>query len=66
VELLAARHVVAGMGDGRFEPERGVTRAEVASMVVEVLAHDPARTVERVATTQPTFSGVPADCWFYT
>jgi hypothetical protein len=44
VELLAERKVVAGFEDGLFHPERNVTRAEFAKMLVATLglAPDPA------------------------
>lgn len=66
VELLAARHVVAGAGAGAFQPERRVTRAELAKMLVEMLAQDPGRTIEKVAPAQATFADVAADTWYYT
>lgn len=41
VELLAARKVVGGVEDGLFHPERNVTRAEYAKMLVVSLGLEP-------------------------
>lgn len=65
VELLAARHVVAGGGDGAFGPDRGVTRAEMAKMLVGMLGHDPGRMIDEAAPGTPTFSDVAPDAWYF-
>lgn len=41
VELLAGRKVVGGYPDGTFQPDRTVTRAEFAKMVVTALGRQP-------------------------
>ncbi len=65
-ELLAARHVVAGAGDGRFLPDKVITRAEMAKILVEMLAQDPSREVEKITPANSTFSDVIPGTWQFT
>lgn len=41
MEGLAARKVIGGYQDGTFQPDKGVTRAEFAKMLVVVLERNP-------------------------
>lgn len=65
VERLAALGIVAGVRGGRFDPERPVTRAELAGMLVRMLARDPGRRVTLEAPARPTFGDVAPDAWYY-
>lgn len=57
IEALASRGIVNGAGDsGLFEPDRPMTRAEFATIVVNALGL-PAGTVD-------SFRDVPAEEWF--
>ena len=63
---FAARGITTGCGDdgqGRrlYCPERGVTRAEMATFITRTLGQDKA-----VPPTTPTFADVPTDYWAYT
>ncbi|MEW6301216.1 MAG: S-layer homology domain-containing protein [Thermodesulfobacteriota bacterium] len=59
VELLSARGILAGTGAGLFEPDRSVTRAELAKMVVSLLGLQP------VTPATPSFSDVASDAWYF-
>jgi hypothetical protein len=58
IESLAARGIVSGKGDGRFQPEDNVTRAEFITMLMNAL-----ELTEDDATTD--FSDVQAGAWYY-
>ena len=57
VQVMSARHIAAGVGEGRFEPDRAITRAEFTSLLQRVLGL-PA------AGATAGFSDVPADAWY--
>lgn len=56
VEALAAREIVSGMGDGAYYPERTMTRAQFAAIVVRALGLAP--------ETNDAFSDVPGGQWY--
>lgn len=58
VENMASRLIVKGSTDGRFHPERDVTRAEFAAMAVRALGLDG------TATNEPLATDVRANDWF--
>ncbi len=57
VAVMAARHLAAGVGEGRFEPDRAITRAEFTALLQRALAL-PA------AGAGKEFSDVPAAAWY--
>jgi len=57
IRVLAAKFIVAGVGNNRFEPGRTVTRAEFAKMLVEALNLKK----EEYAGT---FSDVSKEAWY--
>ncbi len=65
VEVLASRHLVEGVNEREFQPDRSITRAELAKLLVQMLAQDPDRGVTVAAPAQPTFADVAADAWYY-
>lgn len=65
VEVLASRHLVNGTAPGRFEPDRSITRAEFAKLLVLMLAADPARRIGVQNAATPTFSDVAPGAWHY-
>lgn len=56
VAALAARGILSGSGGGRFEPERAMTRAEFASMMVRGLGLRQVRTED--------YADVSAAAWY--
>ncbi|WP_158289491.1 S-layer homology domain-containing protein [Paenibacillus flagellatus] len=58
IELLASKLVVQGTSAERFEPDRGVTRAEFAGLLVRALG------MSREKTASSGFDDVSADDWF--
>ncbi|WP_338825529.1 hypothetical protein MHOCP_11070 [Moorella humiferrea] len=57
VEIMAARHIAAGVGEGRFEPDREITRAEFTSLLQRVLGLPAPGAVTG-------FSDVPPEAWY--
>ena len=58
IEALAAREIINGMGDNSFAPEKTMTRAEYATIIVKALGLTPDRSGAAV------FSDVPVGSWF--
>ncbi len=58
VEKLAGLGLIGGVGDGKFEPNRNITRAEFVKMLVDALG-----LLDESATC--AFSDVAADQWHY-
>lgn len=61
VERLAALGIIEGDRAGRFEPDRPVTRAEMAAMLVRMLSRDPARGLAPQTSSRPSFGDVAAN-----
>ncbi|MGG4032867.1 S-layer homology domain-containing protein [Paenibacillus cisolokensis] len=59
IAALYAKRIVGGVGDRRFAPERAVTRAEFAAMMLRALHLNP------VGNAIPAFSDVRRDAWYY-
>ncbi|WP_214627371.1 S-layer homology domain-containing protein [Paenibacillus agaridevorans] len=65
VEVLASRGVVDGAGDGQFRPERAITRAELAKLLVELHRQRSGGNEDAdEKASSPRFSDVPADAWY--
>lgn len=58
VEVLSAKHIVKGVSETRFEPNRPVTRAEFAAILVRTLGLNS-------NGEQLSFKDVPVDSWYY-
>lgn len=59
IELMAARHIAQGVNDYFFMPEKQITRAEFAALLVRTLGLEPASVLFR------NFSDVHVGDWFY-
>ncbi|WP_334111153.1 S-layer homology domain-containing protein, partial [Thermodesulfitimonas autotrophica] len=57
VELLASRHIISGLTPNQFAPEKTITRAELAALLVRALGLEEGQTAVR-------FSDVPANAWY--
>lgn len=57
VEFLASRHIISGLTADQFAPERTITRAELAALLVRALGLEEGETAAR-------FSDVPANAWY--
>ena len=57
IESMAAKHIILGYGDGTFLPEKNVTRAEFAAMLVKALELD-------VIAYSGTYTDVKAGDWY--
>lgn len=58
IELLASRHVIAGMTDTTFAPQGSLTRAQTAALLVRSLGLTPTATPVR-------FSDVRQGAWYH-
>ena len=58
VAYLERYNLINGMGDGTFRPDRSITRAEFAAMVMRYFLVDP-------YTGAPIFSDLSSDHWAY-
>ena len=58
IECLVEKGIIMGVGEGKFEPERIVTRAEFAAMVTRAMGYDKSRWENK-------FSDVTPDEWYY-
>lgn len=56
IEALAARGILSGKSDGRFDPDGNMTRCEFAAIIVKALGLEPQ------ASSQ--FSDVPSGAWY--
>ena len=56
IEALAKQGVINGIGDGTFDPDATMTRAQFCTIVVKALGLTPTETAD--------FSDVPAGTWF--
>lgn len=56
IKIMAARHVIEGVSDMRFEPQGMITRAEFAAMIV--------RALDLKAANQASFKDVDATKWY--
>lgn len=56
IEALAAREIISGRGDGKFDPDGNVTRAEFAKMVAFGIGLPESKSGE--------FADVPATAWY--
>lgn len=61
-EVLAGRHLVEGTGQGQFEPDRAVTRAEAAKLLVELVRVYGSPIA--AAGEEPKFGDVEAGAWY--
>ncbi|AEG16888.1 peptidase S8 and S53 subtilisin kexin sedolisin [Desulfofundulus kuznetsovii DSM 6115] len=59
IELMAARGIIGGYEDGTFRPEKPVSRAELAALLVKLLG------LSEVRPESPTFTDVEPSAWYY-
>lgn len=57
IEVLASRHILSGVDNDRFQPERNVTRAEFAAMMLRALSLE-------IGTYPVTFQDVSPTAWY--
>ena len=58
IHTLAARGIVSGVGDGRFDPDSNVTRAQFVKMIAGLVNADVA------GKTVVSMTDVPATAWY--
>jgi len=64
IEILASRHVIHGINDKEYAPDRNITRAEFAKLIMSMVPSCPV--VESKKTQQSeTFKDVSKDKWYF-
>lgn len=56
---LASKGIISGMGEGNFDPDGYLTRAELATLLVNALS------LEVDLSTTEAFTDVKSDAWYY-
>ncbi|WP_411342555.1 S-layer homology domain-containing protein [Paenibacillus sp. WLX1005] len=59
IQYLTQQHIVQGTREGEFEPDRSVTRAEFAAMLVRAFP------IPSSVSSKPIFQDVPMNAWYY-
>jgi hypothetical protein len=62
IESIYRFDIVKGYGDGSYQPDRNITRAEAVVMINKMLLRRP---VDDAEHTQPTFPDVPRTHWAF-
>ncbi len=57
VSALADRNIISGMGNGRFEPQSNISRAQFATILANLSG-------EAFIESETPFADVPADSWY--
>lgn len=67
MRALISKGILAGYGNGIYQPEKPVTRAEFAKLVVETLELHPADVAmfSMAELTDEVFTDVPEDAWYF-
>lgn len=60
VDTLASLGIINGVGDGKFEPERSITRAEFTAIAMRFADRSPCSATSTAATCSP--SRTPRTC----
>lgn len=63
IQTLYALDLVYGMGNNTFYPQQNMTRAQVATMICQVIEHLKPDFID--ASTKDTFEDVPSEHWYY-
>jgi len=64
VEIMAARGLAAGIGNGKFDPDRPITRAELVTFIVRLVAYSGKVLPEASAEVEVAFTDLAADAWY--
>lgn len=64
VEVLVGRNLVRGVNDRQFQPDRPITRAEMAALLVQILSADPDRDTGFTPLVG-SFTDVPQNVWYF-
>jgi len=65
IEVLAGRYIVSGVSSEEFQPDRLITRAELAKLLVGMLALDPNTVMPGSGPSTPSFTDVSPQAWYY-
>ena len=65
IEEAGARRIVSGVGEGRYEPEGNVTRAEFVTMAIRALGLPTLKNESGADNFQSVYQDVLPDAWFF-
>jgi hypothetical protein len=65
VEVLVSRHIVKGVNEEEFQPDRKITRAEILTLFVELLNSALGECFQDVAPKTPIFDDVLPNAWYF-
>jgi hypothetical protein len=67
VNVLVSRHIVDGVSEQSFEPDRRITRAEMTKLLVQLMGgvHLQNPPASPVSDSGHSFSDVAADAWYF-
>ena len=68
IRTLVSKGIMDGYGGGSYQPERAVSRAEFAALMVRTLEYlsEQSKTMEAsTSATESIFTDVSTDDWFY-
>ena len=66
VEILVSRHIVDGVSEHSFEPNRSITRAELTKLLVVMLSRNIERKIELLDPAVSSYNDVSPDAWYHT
>ncbi|MBB6695828.1 S-layer homology domain-containing protein [Cohnella xylanilytica] len=64
IDVLVSRHLVSGVADNRYEPNRPITRAEIFRLLVELLRQNGKDASNAEVASPPSFKDVSPDAWY--
>jgi len=65
IEVLVSRHALNGVNEQSFEPERLITRAEAAKLLLEIARKAAGNGMPASKAASPSFTDVPTDAWYH-
>ncbi|NLW16775.1 MAG: hypothetical protein GX033_03860, partial [Firmicutes bacterium] len=64
VEIMAARGLAAGVGDGKFAPERPITRAELVTFIMRLVAYSGKELPAPTDEVKVSFTDLAPGVWY--
>lgn len=64
VEIMAARGLAAGVGGGKFDPDRPITRAELVTFIMRLVAHSGEELPTVIDETKVSFTDLAPGAWY--
>ena len=62
---MTTRNIISGVGDGTFQPERQISRAELVTMLAGIAKLEQGNAGDAAETETVGFGDVPGDAWYH-